>query len=62
MCGSSGLPPCSAAQLFNYLTTDHLMKYPASYFVLGLFGSFFVADKYFPFMNKIVSSVSAFHF
>lgn len=33
--GSSGLTPCSAAQLFNHFTSDHLMKYPVSYFGLG---------------------------
>jgi len=52
--GSSWLSPWSAAQLLNQFNSDHLVKYPAIFFP--------VADKYFPFMHKIVSSVSGFHF
>lgn len=59
--GGSGLYPCSAVQLFNHFASDHLTKNLASFFVSGVVG-FFIADKYFPFINKIVASVSGFHF
>lgn len=62
VCVSSELPPCSAVQLFKCFTTDHVMKNTASDFVLVLFWGFSIADKYFCFINKTVSTVPVFHF
>lgn len=51
------------ALLLNYLITSLVIFFLNTQVVILLWFWFFcsIADKYFPFMNKIVSSVSGFH-